>query len=213
MDAAAADGFAYIQIAAGVRGEGVHVGELTRHVAGPSETGQDVASLAVDGGQEFFPAIGVVGQPAAASSAVAGSPHWRTKNAVLVEDNDAEVAIPIGDVHLAVGRVDRNVGRAIQKGFARIERGSLKRAIRRIEDAFGADLQQQLTAVVGVLLDDGVLITANPHVVLVVDEDSVEIVWDDIRSPRIDHIAVGSQLKLTAPASPTEPARRTARRE
>jgi hypothetical protein len=71
------------------------------------------------------------------------------------------VAVAIRDVDLVVRGVDRDVGGTHQQCLALVERCALPGAIGGVEVGLLADLEQQATAVVGVLLDDGVLVASH----------------------------------------------------
>src|SRR6202035_200592 len=67
--------------------------------------------------------------------------------ALRVEDDDAVVAIAIGDINVSVVRIDRDVGRLVEKQRALVGAGLTALLVRIVADAFAADLQEQLPGI------------------------------------------------------------------
>src|SRR4029077_707397 len=90
----------------------------------------------------------------------------------------------------AVLRVDPNDGGREKWRGARIERLTLVRAIRRIQDAFFTDLQQELASVVGIFLTHAGRPTRYPEIVVFVEETTVEAGIEHTQvTPGINHVA------------------------
>ena len=62
---------------------------------------------------------------------------------VFVEHHDAAVAVAVGDIDVAVGRIDHDRRRHVQLILGSVEANTLSRTIDGIELAADADLQQQ----------------------------------------------------------------------
>src|SRR5581483_924334 len=100
--------------------------------------------------------------------------------ALAVEDDDAPVAVAVGDVNVAVRRIDREACRPVEQRMARVQRGGFLAAVFGIEFTLRADLQQQL-AVARILLRDGVGVAADPDISLGVEIAVVNAARDDLR--------------------------------
>ena len=86
--------------------------------------------------------------------------------------------------------------------MARIQRGALFRAVRRVEFPFGTDLQQQF-AVTRILLSYRIGIAAYPQIALVIEVAVVNTAGDHLRiSPEIDNVAFGIELDHRRRGSP-----------
>src|SRR4029077_40726 len=115
-----------------------------------------------------------------------------------IDHRDAAVntaTFAVGDVNVAVLWVDPNArGREKLRGV-RIQRLTLLRAIRRIQDAFLTDLEQELASVVGVFLNHAGRRTRYPEIVVFVDETTVQAGVEHAQiAPGISHVARGIQL-------------------
>jgi hypothetical protein len=70
------------------------------------------------------------------------------------------VAVSVGDVDLAVRRVDRDVSRLVQEGMAGVESWTGALALGPITFSLGPDLQEHLGAVARPFLDNAVVVAA-----------------------------------------------------
>ncbi len=59
--------------------------------------------------------------PAAASAVVPWRPHCRRNLPVLSKTDDALIAVAVGDEHVAVHRVHGDLGRRIERDWARVQ--------------------------------------------------------------------------------------------
>ncbi len=94
--------------------------------------------------------------------------------AARVEDDDAVIAIAVGDIDIAVFGIDCDVGRLIEKERALVSPGLAALVVRVVADAFAADLQEQAFAVMRPFLHDPIGAAADPDVVLPVDETAMD---------------------------------------
>ena len=101
----------------------------------------------------------------------AGGTPLAQELALGVEDDDAVVAVAVGDVDIAVERIDRDVGGLVQHRGAAVQAGGL--AARPVARRAAADLQQE-RPVPRPLLDHAAAAAGDPQVALVVDEAAVD---------------------------------------
>src|SRR5947199_10747556 len=86
--------------------------------------------------------------------------------------------------------------------MARIQRGALFRAVRRVEFPFVTDLQEQF-AVTRILLSYRIGIAAYPQIALVIEVAVVNTAGDHLRiSPGIDNVAFWIELDHRRRGSP-----------
>jgi hypothetical protein len=96
------------------------------------------------------------------------------KLAARVEDDNAMVAIAIGDIDIAVRRIDCDIGRLVEKERTLVSPGLAALFIAIVADAFPADLQQQAFAIMRPFLDNPIAAAADPDVVPSVDETAMD---------------------------------------
>ena len=112
----------------------------------------------------------------------------------LVEHRDAPVAVAVGDVDVAVARIDHDPRRHVELVLRGVVALAAPRAVDRVEFALGADLQQQL-AVRRVFLDDAVGIAGDIDILVAVDEAAVDRVGHRVLvAPGADDVALHVEL-------------------
>ena len=93
--------------------------------------------------------------------------------AFAIEDHDALVPVTIGNVHVAVARIDRDLRRFEQRRVARIQALAGGGAVGAVHDSLGPYLQQHFAAIVRILLNNSVVVARSPKVAILVDEATV----------------------------------------
>src|SRR6516162_3654724 len=93
--------------------------------------------------------------------------------AFAIKDHDAFVPITIGNVHVAVAGVDRDLRGFEERGVARIQALAGGTAVRAVHDPLGTDLQQHFAAIMRILLNDAVIVACSPKIAVLVNEATV----------------------------------------
>src|SRR5262249_15761357 len=103
-----------------------------------------------------------------------GVPPLAKEFAGCVEDDDPMVGVAVGDIKIAISRIDGNVGGLVQKERAFVSSRLAAFVVRIVADALAADLEQELLAVVRPFLHDSISVPTNPDVIVLVDEAAVD---------------------------------------
>jgi hypothetical protein len=88
------------------------------------------------------------------------------------------VPVAVGNVDLAVERIDGDVSRLIEHRPAGVE--TRRFAARAVARRAVADLKQQAASVVRPLLDHTAATAANPEIVFVIDKAAVNSQWQNV---------------------------------
>src|ERR1700730_3113159 len=101
----------------------------------------------------------------------------------------------ISNINFTGARIDRDTRWSIERSVAGIQSYAFDGSIRRISNALGPNLEQESAPVVRIFLDDAILAAGKPHVILVIDEATVESFREGFSiPPGVNDIPLGIKL-------------------